>query len=82
MAINWAKNIDRLNAKEGNEPKGEGWFSAKEFINNSNYGSCKCRDQLKKATENGDIEVYAGSSWNKSQNQLTRRTWYRFVNRN
>lgn len=81
MAINWAKNIDRLNIKGGNEPKGEDWFTAKEFIDNSNYGSCKCRQQLKDAVESGEMEVHAGSHWNKVQKQLTRLTWYRFVNR-
>lgn len=81
MAINWAKNIDRLNTKQGNKPKGDDWFTAKEFISNSNYGNSKCREQIKDALLNGDMEVFAGSHWNDSQKQLTRSTWYRFVNR-
>lgn len=81
MAIDWAKNISRLNAKEGSEPEGDNWFTAKEFIENSNFGSGKSRAQLKKAIADGDIEVHRGSRWASEFNHLVRCTWYRFVNR-
>lgn len=81
MAIDWAKNIGRLNAKEGNEPEGDDWFTAKEFIENSNFGSGKSRAQLKRAVADGDIEVHRGSRWASEFDHLVRCTWYRFVNR-
>ena len=79
MAINWAKSIGRLNATEGNEPEGDNWFTAGEFIENSNYGVCKSRAQLKQAVTDGDIEVYRGSRWADELGHLVRSTWYRFV---
>ena len=82
MAINWAKNMNALNMAGGNKPKGDDWFSAKEFAEKSDYGTTKCYEILKKAIQDGAIEVYRGSEYNKSQKQLTRRVWYRFTNRN
>jgi hypothetical protein len=81
MAINWAKNIDRLNSKEGNPPEGKDWFTAKEFQENSSYGRGKSYEQLKKAIADNIVEVHRGSSWDSNLNQCTRKVWYRFINR-
>jgi hypothetical protein len=81
MAINWAKNIDRLNSKEGNPPEGKDWFTAKEFQEKSSYGRGKSYEQLKKAIADNDVEVHRGSSWDSNLNQCTRKVWYRFINR-
>ncbi len=79
MAINWAKNIEKLNSQEGNKPEGKNWFTANEFIENNTYGVTKSYKQLKKLVSDGTLEVFRGSQWNEEMNQCTRKVWYRFV---
>jgi len=77
--INWAKTLQTLSGKQGNEPEGEGWFTAIEFQENAGVGHARCHKLIRKGLENGSLEMHRGSSWNENHKQLTRKVWYRQI---
>lgn len=78
MAINWAKNLEKLSRKESNEPVGGGWFTAREFKENTKIGHCRSYRILKDGVTDGSILIFKGSAWNQVHKQNTRSVWYKF----
>ncbi len=77
--INWAKTLDALSDKKGNEPVGEGWFTTAELMENAKIGHDKAFRLLRRNLKDGVIETHKGSSWNAQHKILSRRVWYRFI---
>ena len=76
--MDWAKNLEYLGRKESKEPKGKGWFTAREFQENTDTGHCRSYRILREGVISGSILIFKGSSWNEVHKQNTRKVWYKF----
>ena len=79
MAVNWAKKLEQVKHVNENAPKGDDWFTTKEFRKETGFGVTRCHQMLKELIKDGKLEVHKGSKWNEEQKQLTRSVWYRFI---
>ena len=79
MAIDWAKQLNHVKRVNENLPKGDDWFTSKEFRKETRFGITRCHQMIKELIKDGKLEVYKGSKWNEEQKQLTRSVWYRFI---
>ena len=81
MEINWAEKLEDLGSRGANTPEGDGWFSAKDFIENMGVGRNRGYRLLQEAIIDGKMEVFNGSEYNPVLGQKVRRIWYRFISK-
>lgn len=80
--MDWAKKIEELSQSRAKEPEGEGWFTADEFRQKAKIGVSRSYELLKKARDDGQVEVHAGNTYSEEMQQLVRKVWYRFIDPN
>jgi hypothetical protein len=79
LDLKWVERLQALSNSKANEPEGEGWFTASEFQNKTGIGITRSHRLLRAGLADKTIEIYKGSVWSETQQQLVRRVWYRFI---
>lgn len=77
--INWAEKFTEMQALQGIDPEGEGWFTAKEFREKMGVGQSKGYRLMSKAMDENKLEAFTGSIWSDTHEQCFRQVWYRFT---
>ena len=84
---NWVKKIGKelgtIDRKRKTrylgQPKGKGWKTMREFMEQFGHGDNKTRKIIRQAILDNEVEVFDGSDLGVT-GRLTRQTWYRFKN--
>jgi hypothetical protein len=79
LDLKWVKRLEALSNSKANEPEGDGWFTALDFQKESGIGITRSHRLLRAGLADNSIELYKGSVWSSTQQQLVRRVWYRFI---
>ena len=78
--LGWASELEReYNTSKGKVPEGDGWMTFENIQKEMDCGIVKARRVIKKAKEDGRIEVFTGSEKSETCGYLTRQVWYRIV---
>ena len=81
MAIDWAKNLASISESKEKKPEGKGWFTVKEFMENSQVGSHRAYDLIRSGISDGKLEKFIGSEYSVEHKHRVKRVWYRFINK-
>ena len=77
--IDWVKNLEQLSKSKEKMPVGEGWFTIKEFIENSGIGTHRAYDIVRAALKEKKVEKFSGSEYCQEHQHRVKRCWYRFI---
>jgi hypothetical protein len=76
--VNWAERFSDIMDLQGVYPKGDGWFTSREFMKNMGVAQSKGYRLIKKSLNEDKLEAFTGSEWSDVQHQCYRQVWYRF----